>query len=76
MPLTPAGAGYWRIGNGPAIRLIQLEKNAILTLVLKVKSLERARSFLEAGNMPGAYSDKQVRLDQTKVLGLDIRLIE
>ncbi|MGI8785011.1 MAG: hypothetical protein ACR2L2_15340 [Acidobacteriota bacterium] len=75
-PLTPAAAGFWRIGNGPAIRLIQSDKNAILALVLKVKSLERAKSFLAANNLLGEHSDKHLGFDRSKVQGLDIRLVE
>lgn len=75
-PLKPISRGYWRIGSGSAIRLVQAEENGIQTLILKVRSLKKAKSFLEQNEMLGAYSKDEVKIDDKKVQGLDIRLVE
>ena len=47
-PTAPSGPGFWQLGKGPAIRLIQHARNGLQTLVWKVTSLAQARQVLAA----------------------------
>jgi hypothetical protein len=77
--LAPAKAidnGLWRIADGPAVRLVAAEENAIQAMVWKVSSLERAAEFLRAKGMLGLVSENQITIDPAKIYGLDVRLVE
>lgn len=76
---TPARANTsdsWQIGAGPAIRLVQGERNSIKSMVWRVESLVRAKAFLGEMNMLGRSLEKEISVDPAKVQGLDIRLVE
>jgi hypothetical protein len=75
-PLPPSAPGLWRVGEGPAIRLVQAQENRLQGLVVGVRSLGAAESFLRHRALLGPVSDSGVMIDQTKVDGLTIRLIE
>ncbi len=62
LPLAPDADGRWQLGAGPAIRLVQAEHEGIVALVLRVKSLERARAALAARDLLGASSPTQLTL--------------
>lgn len=74
-PLQPLAPGLWKIADGPAVRLIQHSENAIQALVFKVSDLSRAETFLREKDMLGSTPDGQIRIDPTKIHGLDIRLV-
>ena len=69
-------SGAWRIGDGPAIRLVRAEQDLIQRLVIGVVSLERARRFLEGREMLGSASETQLTIAPAKIHGLSIVLIE
>jgi hypothetical protein len=76
---APAGEiveGVWEIDDGPAMRLIKSDRNAIQTLVLSVSSLERAETFLREKGMLGAVSENQITIEPSKIEGLDVRLVD
>jgi len=64
------------IDDGPAVRLVKSDANAIQTLTLKVASLERAETFLREKGMLGAVAENQITIDPSKLEGLDVRLVE
>jgi catechol 2,3-dioxygenase-like lactoylglutathione lyase family enzyme len=74
-PVRPAAANTWRIGNGPAIRLVPSAENRVQTLVVRVASLAEAKAFLRDKQLLGAESAGHVAIDPLKVGGLDIRLV-
>jgi catechol 2,3-dioxygenase-like lactoylglutathione lyase family enzyme len=74
-PVRPAAANAWKLGNGPAIRLVPSAENRVQTLVVQVASLPPARAFLEARQLLGAESVGRLAIDPLKVGGLDIRLV-
>jgi hypothetical protein len=75
-PTAPSGPGFWQMGNGPAIRLIQHARNGLQALVWKVTSLAQARQVLSEKGLLGTVAEQQITLAPTKVQGLDIRLVE
>lgn len=76
--LEPAKAvsGVWRVGDGPAIRLVLAEDNLVQRLVLGVVSLDRARTFLEERGLLGSASEAQVAIAPSKIHGVNIVLFE
>jgi len=73
---APGPSGNWRVGAGPAIRLVRGEEDRIQRIILKVESLERAKSFLRETRLLGSTSSKQLSIVSFKVQGLTIRLVE
>jgi hypothetical protein len=66
----------WRAGSGPAIHLIPGSSDRLSEIIFKVKSLERARSFLDRNQLLGAVSSKELFLNASKIQGLKIRIVE
>jgi hypothetical protein len=69
-------SGAWRIGDGPAIRLVRAEEDLVQRLVIRVVSLERARRFLERRELLGSASETQVAIAPSRIHGVSIVLIE
>jgi hypothetical protein len=74
-PAPPSGADLWRIGDGPAVRLVQAEGDMLQGLVLAVSGLPTARDFLEKMGLLGAASETELVIVPSKICGLDIRLV-
>jgi hypothetical protein len=77
--LNPAGAAgqdTWRIGKGPAIRLVAGHHDKIRSMVWEVESLKEARAILAGVNMLGDCTAEGISLDRDKIHGLDIKLVE
>jgi hypothetical protein len=77
--LEPAQAvepGLWKVGSGPAIRLIPGRSTKIERMTFVVDSLERARAFLRREKMIGAAAAGQLAINPARVQGLGIRLVE
>jgi hypothetical protein len=75
-PTAPSGEALWQLGKGPAIRLIQQERNGLQALVWKVTSLAQAKRVLSEKGLLGTVLQQQITLAPSKVQGLDIRLVE
>ena len=41
-PIQPIQPGFWRVGEGPSLRLVKAEEDAVQSLVLDVRSLSEA----------------------------------
>jgi hypothetical protein len=74
-PAPPAAVNLWRIGDGPAVRLVQAERNMIQGLVLAVADLPKARNFLVENGLLGASSETELVVAPSKIRGLNLRLI-
>jgi hypothetical protein len=72
----PTVRGVWRVGKGPAIHLVEARENAIQGIIVNVKSLSRARTFLQQKRLLGRSSPHEVAIDPSKVKGLSIKLVE
>jgi len=75
-PVLPTYPGLWDIGGGPAIRLIPHTTEIIITMVLRVVSLERATHYLGERGLLGEAAGKHVTIAATALGGLDLRLVE
>lgn len=74
---APADAdGRWQLTEGPALRLVESDIDAIEALVCEVASLEAATEMLERERMLGAAQPDEVRLAREALQGLDLRLRE
>ena len=74
---TPAAApGVWKVGDGPAIRLVAARENGLQGLVVRVASLRQARVFLQERGLLGSASEAALTIAPSKVHGLSIRLVE
>jgi catechol 2,3-dioxygenase-like lactoylglutathione lyase family enzyme len=74
-PTEPV-SGVWRIGDGPAIRLVHADKNLVQGLLVRVVSLDRARAFLEERKLLGSASETRVTIAPSKIQSVNIVLFE
>ncbi|HEX8336208.1 MAG TPA: hypothetical protein VF621_05725 [Pyrinomonadaceae bacterium] len=59
----------------PAVRLVRAEADSIRALVLKVSSPGRAETFLRESGMLGSVASDYIKVDPSKLGGLDVRLV-
>ena len=74
-PAAEEAPGLFRTGDDPAVRLVGAERDSIRTLVLKVSDLARAEAGLRDAGLLGPAGAGHVRLDPSKLEGLDVRLV-
>jgi hypothetical protein len=76
--LTPAKheGDRWFVGNGPVLRLVPSTDTQIESIVLKVESLEKAKTVLSQGHLLGEQTSDRIELDPAKICGLRITLKE
>jgi hypothetical protein len=75
-PMPSTASNTWQIGSGPAVRLVPANENRIQALLIRVSSLQRARTFLREKQLLGIDAAGQVTIEPSKVGGLDLRLVE
>jgi catechol 2,3-dioxygenase-like lactoylglutathione lyase family enzyme len=75
-PTPSVAADTWPIGDGPAVRLVAADANRVQALLIRVASLERAKTFLRERQLLGVDAPGHVSIDPSKVGGLDLRLVE
>lgn len=75
-PTPMSSSGWWQVGDGPAIRLLQAKENAPQRLVVAVASLPRAKAFLREKDLLGTNTEREATIDPSKIQGLDIRVVE
>ncbi|MFN2203432.1 MAG: hypothetical protein ACK2UO_19710 [Caldilineaceae bacterium] len=75
-PAEETDQGCWQLGDGPAIRLIAAEQDAIHHLVWEVESLAEAYQVLGDMGLLGRVLDEEIRIKRDMMGGLDIRLVE
>lgn len=76
MPSAPASVSVWQAGRGPDIRLVTGARRGVQRIVIKVKSLARARVFLQEQNLLGGESGDSISINPAMIQGLAIRLVE
>jgi hypothetical protein len=74
-PVVEISPHVFEIADGPPVKLVAAEKNALQTLVLKVASIESARRFLTEKDMLGSINENQLIIAPEKICGLDVRLV-
>jgi hypothetical protein len=70
----PTPAGHWKIGAGPALRIVRGPEDRIQEIAFTVKSLESAREFLKKNQWLGAVTANDALLHPSKIQSLRIRL--
>lgn len=75
-PSSMSSGGLMPIGTGPAVRISTGKRDVIEGLIFEVASLSRAKEFLQAKGMLGSSTAKELRIEPSKVQGLDIRVVE
>jgi hypothetical protein len=75
-PAPRTAGGAWELGDGPAIRLVDGDRDGIRSLIWGVAALDRAQRFLGDEGMLGPTVEGQVTINTAAVFGLDIRLVE
>jgi hypothetical protein len=74
-PAASAGPDQWQVGDGPAIRLVPADQNRVEALVMRVASLDRAKTFLRDNGLLGKEADGQVTIASSKLGAVDLRLV-
>jgi len=75
-PARPTRAGAWQVGTGPAIRIVPAKENRVEELVVRVRSLPRAKAFLRTHGLLAREPAAEVMLDPSKVFGIKMRLVQ
>jgi hypothetical protein len=75
-PTSSVTSNTWRIGSGPAVRIVPDNENRIQALLIRVASLARAKAFLRDRQVLAADAAGQVMIDPLKVGGLELRLVD
>lgn len=73
-PVLPV-AGRWAFGTGPAVRVVPSDRDRIVALVLRVRSLSDAARVLRADGFVDTASQPQIGVRADALQGVDIRLI-
>ena len=71
---APSSPGFWKVGNGPALRLVADTRSRIQRLVFDVASLPQAETYLKGAKMLGPVARNEVSISPDRVQGLGIRL--
>lgn len=75
-PRRAVEPGLWRVGNGPAIRVVQARESKLQGIVIGVASISRAKSFLQEKDLLGSVTEGGLTINPSKVEGLNILLVE
>ncbi len=75
-PLSPSSQSVWHLEAGPAIHLIEAEKDGIYELVINVRSLDQARDFLAEHDLLGINIRDEITVIDSYLQGLTIKLVE
>ncbi|MBL9174799.1 MAG: hypothetical protein JNL10_14775 [Verrucomicrobiales bacterium] len=75
-PVASASDGFWKLGSGPALRVVTADPEESLGLVVEVRSLRQAREFLQPRGMAEGSVPGPLRLAGPWFQGLKISLVE
>ena len=73
---APTIQGAWQVGTGPAIRTVPAKENRVEELVVRVRSLTRAKTFLQANGLLEAGTAADVALNASRAFGIKMRFVE
>ena len=68
--------GVWQVGDGPAIRVVPAPDDGVQAWVIKVRSLDQARTFLIERDLLGQDPAERVTLRVEQFDAFDIELVE
>lgn len=75
-PREMSDEGAWQVGDGPAIRVVPAPENGIRAWLIKVRSLDRARTFLAERDLLERDLEGRITLKVERPRGFDIQLVE
>jgi hypothetical protein len=75
-PTAPTESGPWRIGDGPAVRIVPAPQDRLQALVVRVASLDRAVRLLRERALLEWASDTTAVIARSAIQGVTIRLTE
>lgn len=74
-PVVEQEPGLWGFEDGPALRLIAHERNAVVGLVLQVSDVERAVRYLKEHDMLASRSADELAIAPGSIGGLNLTLV-
>lgn len=74
-PVVQTAPGLWHLGDGPSLRIVEHERDSVVCLKIRTRSLDKAAAVLRSEGLLGACSPDEVALDPEAVSGIDLRLV-
>ncbi|MEX0874192.1 MAG: hypothetical protein WD646_05675 [Actinomycetota bacterium] len=74
-PFAGEGPGVWRFEDGPTLRLIENDRDAVVRLVLHVSDLERTKRYLEQHDLLGSEDGHELTIRPAALQGLNLTLV-
>lgn len=65
--------GVWQVGDGPAVRVVPAPENGMQARIIKVSSLDRARTFLAERDLLERGFEGRITLKGERPRGFDIQ---
>lgn len=75
-PIQEVEPGFWELPEGPGLRLVRGDDYAVTRLVLTVRSMATAVDALKRFDLLGEESPAMVLLDEGRLWGIQIWLVE
>jgi hypothetical protein len=74
-PIVDEEPGVWDFGDGPALRLVDHDRDAVVGLVLHVDDLEQAERYLKERDMLVSLSGDELVVSPEALEGLSLTLV-
>lgn len=74
-PVAEPEPGLWDFGGGPALRVVEHGRDAIVGLKLEVADLERAERYLKEHDMLASSADGELVIEPAALDGLNLSLV-
>ena len=75
-PWQMSDDGVWQVGDGPAIRVVSAPEDGMQAWVIKVRSLDQARTFLAERDLIAQDLEERVMLKIEQFRAFDIEFVE
>lgn len=74
-PRRPSSDGAWPLGDGPALRVVEAETDAIRAVVINVSSLKAAADFLRQHDLLGTELPTSMTVASRRFPGFELTLV-
>lgn len=74
-PTVEEEPGLWRFEGGPALRLVEHDRDSVVGLKLRVGDLERSERYLKEHDMLASRSGDELVIARDALGGLDVSLV-
>ncbi len=75
-PIAETTSNRWGFSDGSGVRLIPQRSDRFVSLIVEVKSLDRAQAFLATHDMIGHENESSITIVPSSLAGLNIQLVE